>query len=158
MADSPRGAPVESRPRRRGPRLVFAAVVLVQVGLIGRSYLDPHNLFGFQPFNESSTIEADIVRVTAGGERVPISEPWPGGYDWNTLMHFGPLENPSIPNHAYSGTGTMLDFYEEALDWVADNTPKDRETVRLEATIRTSTNTEPVVVTVFVSKDRDLAD
>ncbi len=131
------------RPRWRA-RLVrgfFAAVLLVQAGLIVRSYWDPHNFFGYQPFNESSEWRADIVRVTSDGRRVPISEAWPGGYRWNDLIGWGVLEDPGRRKHAYAGLGASLDFLDDSLDWVADHTPDDHETLYLEADVEGWHNT-----------------
>ena len=124
--------------------LVRAFVVVVLVGqalLVVRSYWDPHNFFGFQPFNESSTWRADIVRVTADGRRVPIEEPWPGGYDWDELVGWGVLQHPDRLKHAYSGLAASLDFLQESLEWVADHTPADAETLYLEAEVTGFRNT-----------------
>lgn len=147
------------RPRWRA-RLVraFVAVVLLgQAVLVGRSYADPHNFFGFQPFNESSEWRADIVRVTADGRRVPIDEPWPGGYRWDDLVDWGVLEQPHRRKHAYSGLDASLDFLHEALDWVADHTPRDTETRYLEATVQGWRNTRGPEVRVLRSDVREQA-
>ena len=147
------------RPRWRA-RLVraFVAVVLVgQAALLVRGYADPHKLFAFQPFNESSTWRAEVVRVTADGRRVPIDEPWPGGYDWDELVAWGVLEQPSVLRHAYSGLGASLDFLDEALDWVADHTPEDTETLYLEAVTEGYRNTRGPEVEVLRSEPREEA-
>jgi len=147
------------RPRWRA-RLVrcFVVVVLVgQVALLVRGYADPHKLFAFQPFNESSTWRADVVRVTADGRRVPIEEPWPGGYDWDELVGWGVLERPGVLRHAYSGLGASLDFLDEALDWVADHTPDDTETLYLEAVTEGYRNTRGPEVQILRSELRDEA-
>lgn len=147
------------RPRWRA-RLVraFAACVLLgQAVLVVRSYADPHNFFGFQPFNESSTWRADIVRVTTDGRRVPIEEPWPGGYRWDDLVDWRVLERPSTLRHAYSGLDASVDFLDEALDWVADHTPEDRQTLYLEARVTGFRNTRGPVTTVLRSATREEA-
>ncbi len=144
------------RPRWRA-RLVRCFVVVVLVGqaaLLVRGYADPHKLFAFQPFNESSTWRADVVRVTADGRRVPIEEPWPGGYDWDELVGWGVLERPGVLRHAYSGLGASLDFLDEALDWVADHTPDDTETLYLEAVTEGYRNTRGPEVQVLRSELR----
>ena len=142
VGEAQRGARIE-RPRWRAVlvRGFVAAVLVGQAGLVVRSYWDPHNFFGFQPFNESSTWRADIVRVTTDGRRVPIDEPWPGGYDWDDLVGWGVLQDPGRLKHAYSGLDASLDFLDEALDWVADHTPDDTETTRLEAEVTGYRNT-----------------
>lgn len=152
-------APRVTRPRWRA-RLVRVFVVVVLLGqatLVVRSYWDPHNFFGFQPFNESSTWRADIVRVTADGRRVPIDETWPGGYDWDELVGWGVLQHPDRLKHAYSGLGASLDFLDEAIDWVADHTPADTETLYLEAEVTGFRNTRLQETRVLRSDVRDEA-
>lgn len=147
------------RPRWRA-RLVRGFVAFVLVGhalLLVRGYADPHKFFAFQPFNESSTWRADIVRVTSDGRRVPIEEPWPGGYEWDELVRWGVLEQPATMRHAYSGLGTSLDFLDDALDWVAEHTPEDRETLYLEAKTEAYRNTRGPEVRVLRSDPRDEA-
>jgi hypothetical protein len=141
-------------------RLVRGFVVVVLVGhavLLARSYADPHNFFGFQPFNESSTWRADIVRVTTDGRRIPIEEPWPGGYDWDDLVGWRVLERPAVRKHAYSGLDASLDFLDEALDWVAAHTPDDHETWYLEAVTEGHRNTRGPEVRVLRSPLREQA-
>lgn len=132
-----------ARPRWRGRlvRVFFVAVVVAQFALVVRSYADPHNFFGYQPFNESSTWRADVVRVTTDGDRIPIESPWPGGYDWNELVGWEVVQHPGRMKHAYSGLDASLDFLDEALDWVADHTPADTETLYLEAEVTGFRNT-----------------
>ena len=143
--------------RARLVRGFVVAVLVVQAGLILRSYSDPHNLYGFQPFNESSTWRADIVRVTVDGRRVPITEPWPGGYDWDELVDWEVLQRPELRKHAYSGLDASLDFLDGALDWVADHTPDDHETRYLEATTEGWRNTRGPEVRVLRSDEREEA-
>lgn len=119
----------------------MVAVLVAQAVLLVRSYADPHNFFGFQPFNESSTWRADIVRVAADGRRIPVADPWPGGYDWDELVDWGVLQRPDRLKHAFSGLDASLDFLAESLDWVADHTPDDAETLYLEAVVTGYRNT-----------------
>jgi hypothetical protein len=147
------------RPRWRA-KLVRGFVVVVLAGqavLLVRGYADPHKFFAFQPFNESSTWRAEVVRVTADGRRVSIEEPWPGGYDWDELVRWGVLERPGTTRHAYSGLGTALDFLDDSLDWVADHTPEDTETLYLEATTEAYRNTRGPEVRVLRSDIREEA-
>lgn len=143
--------------RARAVRGFVAVVLLAHAGLLLRSYDDPHNFFGYQPFNESSTWRADIVRVTADGERIPIEEAWPGGYRWDDLVDWGVLQRPAQRKHAYSGLDAALDFLDESLDWVADHTPLDRETRYLEAHVEGWRNTRGPEVRVLRSDDREEA-
>lgn len=147
------------RPRWRA-RLVrgfVAAVLLGHAVLLVRGYSDPHKLFAFQPFNESSVWRADVVRVTVDGRRVPIEARWPGGYDWDELVGWGVLERPAVARHAYSGIGASVDFLAESLDWVADHTPDDRETLYLEAVVERWRNTRGPTTQVLRSAEREEA-
>lgn len=139
----PRAIGTITRPPRRAVAVrAFVVVVLLgQALLLVRSYDDPHNFFGFQPFNESSTWRAEIVRVTVEGDRIPVQEEWPGGYVWDDLVGWGVLQRPDRLAHAYSGLDATVDFLDEALDWVADHTPEDTETLYLEASVTGYRNT-----------------
>ncbi len=108
---------------------------------IVRGYRDPHRVFAFHMFNESSVWQADIVRVTIDGRRVSIDDPWPGGYRWATLVPERGLAYPQVRRHADAGVDSTLAFLDAALDWVALNTPADPETRYLEATVTYDRNT-----------------
>jgi hypothetical protein len=145
-----------TRPRWRvtAARVVFISVIVVQVGLLVNGYREPHKYFAFQPFNESSTWQADIHRVTWDGERIPVDESWEG-YDWNSLVDMGALQNPGQLRHAYMGVGATLDFLDHALDWVAAHTPNDTETRYLEATVTYYENTRGPHEVVLRSDERE---
>jgi hypothetical protein len=145
-----------TRPRWRiqAARVVFVAVIAMQVGLAVNGYREPHKYFAFQPFNESSTWRADIVRVTWDGRRIPIDEPW-SGYDWDTLVDMRALQHPAGLRHAYMGVGATLDFLDHALDWVAEHTPADGETRYLEAEVTYFENTRGPHHVVLRSDDRE---
>lgn len=113
---------------------MFVGLIALQVTMVVRAYWAPHKEFGFQMFPESSEWQADIVRVTADGERHPIDEPW-FGYEWNDLMPGRGLYSPWVRHHADAGLDNQLQLLAEALDWVAANTPRDTETIRFEASI-----------------------
>ena len=130
-----------------------AGVLAVQVAFAVNGYRDPHKFFAFQPFNESSTWTADIVRVTWTGERLPIDNGW-AGYDWDSLVDMPALQGPSRLRGAYMGVGATVDFLDEALDWVATHTPADRETRYLEARVTYFENTRGPTVTVLRSIER----
>ena len=136
--------------------MLFVAVIATQGLLAVNGYRDPHKLFAFQPFNESSTWQADIVRVTRDGERIPIDDTW-SGYDWNTLVGMAALQNPDHLRHAYMGVGATLDFLDEALDWAAGHTPDDHETLYLEATVTYFENTHGPHEVVLRSDEREAA-
>jgi hypothetical protein len=138
--------------RRLARRVVFVAVVATQITFVVAGYRDPHRHFAFQPFNESSTWRADVVRVLADGRRVSIREPW-HGYRWEELVR-GPLARPWVKQQAKYGVDSTLAFLAAALDYVATHTPRDAETVRLEARVISERNRGGETATTLVSRDR----
>jgi hypothetical protein len=148
---------VTPRVRIVARRLVVVAVVGLQIAFVARGYWAAHKEFAFQMFPESSTWRADIVRVTADGRRVPISSPW-AGYRWDDLVKDRGLSYPAIRHHADAGLENQLAFLESALDWVADNTPRDGETRYLEATVTSWHNDDPPEVEVMRSEVREGAE
>jgi hypothetical protein len=145
---------VTPRVRVVGRRVVVVGVVLLQLGLAARGYWSDHKEFAFQMFPESSTWRADVVRVTADGRRVRIERPW-SGYRWDDLVRDRGLRYPSIRHHADAGLANQLAFFQAALDWVADNTPRDAETRYLEATVTSWHNADPPRVEVLRSPIRE---
>jgi hypothetical protein len=139
--------------RRRAIVGVVVGVLAVQVGFAVNGYREPHKFFAFQMFNEASQWRAEIVRVTWTGERVPITDDW-AGYDWNQLVHTASLRSPWRLRHASYGLGATVDFLDQALDWVATNTPRDRETRYIEATVTTFENARDPDVVVLRSVER----
>jgi hypothetical protein len=140
-----------------GRRAAVVGFVALQLGFIVRGYSSDHKEFAFQMFPESSTWQADVVRVTADGRRVPVEQPW-SGYRWSELVPNVGLRYPGIRHHAYAGLDNQLAFLDSALDWVATNTPRDDETRYLEATVTAWHNDHPPVEEVLRSDVRDRAD
>jgi hypothetical protein len=145
---------VTPRMRVVARRVVVLAVVLLQLGLVARGYWSDHREFAFQMFPESSTWRASVVRVTADGRRVPIEVPW-SGYRWDELVRARGLSYPAVRHHADAGLDNQLAFLRAALDWVADNTPRDRETRYLEARVTSWHNADAPTVEVFRSRMRE---
>jgi hypothetical protein len=139
-----------------GRRLVVLLVVAAQLFFVARGYWSDHKEFGFQMFPEASTWRADIVRVTADGERIPIDEAW-SGYEWDELVQGRGLGRPAVRHHADAGLDNQLAFLDAALDWVADNTPRDGQTRYLEATVTYWHNDDPPDVQVLRSDEREVA-
>jgi hypothetical protein len=135
-------------------RLVVLAVVLLQLALVARGYWSDHKEFAFQMFPESSTWRASVVRVTADGRRVPIELPW-SGYRWEELVRDRGLSYPQLRHHADAGLDNQLAFLEAALDWVADHTPRDRETRYLEASVTSWHNADRPTVEILRSHVRE---
>jgi len=134
-------------------RVVVVLVVLLQVGLVVRGYVADHREFAFQMFPEASRWEADIVRVTAGGERIPVERPW-AGYRWEELVRGRGLGYPGARHHADAGLDNQIAFLRAALDWVAHNTPRDRETRYLEARVTRWHNDDPPTFETIRSDER----
>jgi hypothetical protein len=141
---------VKSGARVVARRVIVVAVVAVQLGFVARGYWSDHKEFAFQMFPEASTWQADVVRVTPDGRRIPIESSW-SGYRWEELVPNVGLRYPSFRHHAYAGLDNQLAFLDSALDWVADNTPRDRETRYLEATVTSWHNDDPARVEVLRS-------
>lgn len=148
---------------RRGPRLrrlgaqcFFAAVIGLQLFFVVRAYDDPHHLFGYQPFSESSTWRATILRVTDSG-RYDIRNGW-AGYHWSQLVRGRGLTTPWVDGSAASGVESQLAFFQQALDWVATHTPNDRSTRYFEAHVRTVRNRGEPETRVMRSVERELPE
>lgn len=133
----------------------MVGLVALQLTMVVRAYWAPHKEFGFQMFPEASQWQAEVYRVTDAGERVPATEPW-FGYEWNALMPGRGLISPWRRHHADAGVDNQLEFLAEALDWVADNTPRDTETVRWEADVTVWPNLAGPERIVLTSERRDL--
>jgi hypothetical protein len=137
-----------------GRRAVVVAAVLLQLTLVARGYWADHKEFAFQMFPESSTWRADVVRVTADGRRLPVETSW-AGYRWDELVRDRGLRYPALRHHADAGLDNQLAFLDAALDWVASNTPRDRETRFLEARVTAWYNDDPARTEVFRSRIRE---
>lgn len=144
-----------TRARRRLRRFVVVGLVALQLALVVRAYWAPHREFGYQMFPESSRWQAEIVRVTSDGARHPIDEPW-FGYRWRDLVDDRGLAAPDRPRHADAGVANQLAFLQEALDWVAANTPRDTETLRYEAAVVVWPNLREAEQRTLTSDERDL--
>jgi hypothetical protein len=147
---------VSSKARVVARRAVVVTIVALQLALIARAYTSDHKEFGFQMFPESSTWRAEVVRVTADGRRVPIELPW-SGYSWEELVPDRGLSHPWIRHHADAGLDNQLAFLDSALDWVAANTPRDRETRYLEARVTAWHNDDPPRLELLRSSLREEA-
>jgi hypothetical protein len=147
---------VHGRARVIGRRVAVSVVVTAQLFFVARGYWSDHKEFGFQMFPEASTWQADIVRVTADGERIPIEEAW-AGYRWSALVRSRGLSNPGVRHHADAGLDSQLAFLDAALKWVADNTPRDTESRYLEAVVTAWPNDDPPRTIVLRSGPRDVS-
>lgn len=134
-------------------RVIVVAVVLAQAFFVVRAYHAPHKELGFQMFPEASDWQAEIVRVTVDGRRVPVTQPW-DGYRWDALVPDRGLAYPDVRQHADDGLDNQLAFLRASLDWVAAHTPYDDETRYLEATVTAWPNGRGPRTYVYRSHER----
>jgi hypothetical protein len=145
---------VTPRARTVARRVAVVGVVGLQVAFAARGYWADHKEFAFQMFPESSTWRAEVVRVTTDGRRIPVERPW-AGYHWEELVPDRGLSHPSLRHHADAGLDNQLAFLDSAVDWVAENTPRDRETRYLEARVTAWHNDDPPRTMVIRSAERE---
>ena len=144
-----------SSARRLVAVFVLVAAIVLHAALILTGGSDPHKRFGFRPFFESDTWQAEIVRVTADGDRLAIDDgTWP--YEWDELVGAIKLSSPWRTGHASGGARGTVDLLDRALDWLADNTPRDRATLRYEATVTVVHNAGEPFTIELVGAERDL--
>lgn len=134
---------------------MFVGLITLSLAMVVRAYWAPHMEFGYQMFPESSEWRAEIVRVTIDGDRITIDEPWLG-YEWSELVRGRGLTVPGRRHHADAGVDNQLEFLDEALDWVAANTPADHETVRYEAAVTIWPNLGVAEHLTLTSSKRDI--
>jgi len=134
-------------------RVVVLGVVCAQLAFVVAGYRSDHKTFAFQMFPEASTWRADVVRVTADGRRVPVSQPW-AGYRWEDLVPDSAMTYPAVRHHADAGLANQLAFLRSALDYVARHTPRDHQTRYLEARVTSWHNDDPPRAEVLRSRVR----
>ena len=145
---------MDSRARVVGRRLAVVGVLVVQAALLVRGAHADHKEFAFRMFPEASTWRADVVRVTSDGRRIPVEDPWPGGYRWDALVGRRGLAHPEVRRHADAGVANQLAFLRAALSWVAAHTPRDDQTRYLEADVTYWHNADPPRHVVYRSPPR----
>lgn len=153
-ATSPaRRSPLDLGPRARG---VFALAYVVVMGavVVGAQYRPDHT-FGFQMFNETSTLNIQLFRRVRGQkELVPIVG---GAYQtrapdgslheirWNDRIHDRVLGRLDRPQHAKYGLDGQLFRLELALEDFVKHLDDDAETKEIVAVVETSKNGRPGV-------------
>jgi len=147
------GSVLDLGPRAR--RVFALGYALSLAGAIAYGQLAPDHVFGFQMFNESSTLEITLFReVERGGvtELLPIPDgEWdaPDGtgtihhFSWNDRVRVSPLWRLGVSVHASYGLDAQLFRLERALEDVATHTPLDHETRALVAVAETVRNGRP---------------
>ncbi len=145
------GVSLSGRRRAAVAKVVFIGILVLHAIVLVRAESDPHKLFGFRPFNESDTWQAEIVRVTADGDRLAIDDgSWV--YDWDELVGTAKLTGPGRTHHAAAGADAIVDFLDGSLEWTLENIPDDQVTVALEATVTIHRNTRGPEVIVLRSE------
>ena len=124
-------------------RFAFAGILAVQALFLVRGMDSDHRELAFRMFPEASTWRAEIVRVTADGERVPVTDA-----EWREHVRGRGLSNPSVRHHADSGVRSQLAFLDAALDWYAEHVPG---TTYVEAEVTYWHNADPPRTVVFRS-------
>jgi hypothetical protein len=147
------GGLLDLGPRTR--RAFALGYVLSLVGAVAYGQLAPDHVFGFQMFNESSTLEIALFReVDQGGttELLPIPDgAWDAAdaagsvhhFSWTDRVRVSPLWRLGVPVHASYGLDAQLFRLERALEDVAKHTPLDHETRALVAIVKTVKNGRP---------------
>jgi hypothetical protein len=139
--------------RRRAVKALFVGALALHLALLVHVGNEPHKLFGFRPFNESDSWQAEIVRIDADGIRRPIDDgTWP--YDWDDVVANNKLRRPATYRHANAGASATLDFLQRALDWVVDRTPDDPDTIALEVRVTVYRNGRGPEEHVLTSRER----
>lgn len=147
-------SPFDPRWRRVGRRIAIVIVVAAQVGVIVAAYHNDHRAFGFQMFAESDEFSATIERVLVDGAVVAVDEDWQ--YRWRDLVVGRGLSNPSPIHHSSRGNRTQFSYLQEALDWVAANTPADTTTRYLQARVTFWENGRGPYSLTLTSRHREL--
>jgi len=99
-------------------RVVVLGVVCAQLAFVAAGYRSDHKTFAFQMFPEASTWQAEVVRVTSDGRRVPVSEPW-AGYRWDELVPDSALTYPAVRHHADAGLDKSCRTGKQLFRWNA---------------------------------------
>jgi hypothetical protein len=135
-------------------RVGFAAAYLsVQAVLVVTAYRRPDRIFGFQMFNESSTIDVRISRRVRGDAGLVRTVPLVDG-SWqvrdatgmvHTLRWSDRVADPTLartgrPVHASYGVEAQLFHLQAALDDVAQKSAADGETVAFVADVEVNRN------------------
>jgi hypothetical protein len=142
-----------------GPRarVVFALVyLLVMVAVVVSAQRRPDHVFGFQMFNESSTVTIHLFRRVRGRRAL---QALPNGsfedrshgvartLSWLERVHDPVLSNLDTPTHAKYGLEGQLFRLQLALDDFVARLPSGSDTLGLVAVVETLKNgREPRVV------------
>jgi len=135
-----------------GPRLraAFAVLyVIVIVWVVASAQWRPDHVFGFQMFNQSSTLEIHLARQVRGRAEVPVVDgSWRARdrsgrvreFRWDDRVKDSVLRDLDVPVHAKYGLEAQLFRLQFALEDVLAHIPDDAETKAIRATVATTRN------------------
>jgi len=135
-----------------GPRGRVAFAVLyvgVMLSVVVSAQFRPDRVFGFQMFNESSTVNIHLFRrVRASKRLLPLangefsdgSPDAPKLLRWTDRVHDPTLGNLDVPTHAKYGLEGQLFRLQLALDDFMTQLPPDAQTLELVAVVDTVKN------------------
>ena len=145
--------------------IIFSATYLCfQLTMIVTAHTRDDKRLGFWMFAESSNFNAVLYRELENGQRVRVPHGvWtvqgrsgePITYQWNRLVrefHLGYLEEWV---HAKTGIHVTLKYFQNALNFVIDRIPEDRDTVQLHLSVRYSKAGATMEEVVLSSKRRE---
>jgi hypothetical protein len=133
-------------------RAFSLAYLLALAAAVTYGQLAPDHVFGFQMFNESSSIKIDLFREVERGGRVELERivdgewdaPDAGGtrrhFSWGDRVRKSPLNRLQGFVHAPYGLDAQLYRLERALQDVARHVPEDHETRAFVAEVETRKN------------------
>jgi hypothetical protein len=144
---SVRRSPLELGPRAR---VVFAVLYVgVMLSVVVSAQFRPDRVFGFQMFNESSTVNIHLFRrVRASARLVPLvngefTDGPPGAprlWRWTDRVHDPTLGRLDAPTHAKYGLEGQLFRLQFALDDFMTQLPRGGQTLELVAVVDTVKN------------------
>jgi hypothetical protein len=144
------GSVLDLGPRAR--RAFAVCYVMSLAAAVAYGQVAPDHVFGFQMFNESSSLKIDLFReVVRDGHTEVVAIPdgeWDAldehgrkhHFSWNDRVRVSPLHRLGTFVHASYGLNAQLYRLERALHDVARNVPLDSETRALVAVVETLKN------------------
>jgi hypothetical protein len=147
------GSALDLGPRAR--RAFAAGYLLFLTAAVAYGQVAPDHLFGFQMFNESSSLKIDLFReVVRDGRTVLLPVPdgeWealdahgvPHHFAFHDRVRVSPLHRLGTFVHASYGLDAQVYRLEHALEDVARNVPLDHETRAFVAVVETLKNGRP---------------
>jgi hypothetical protein len=135
-----------------GRTVLAGTYIVVQAALVATAYERPDHVFGFQMFNESSTISIELSRRirrpdgtvlvarTAGEWQARDAHGVVHAFSWSDRVKDPIVGTLGRPVHAAYGVDAQLFHLQKALDDVASHIEEDAETVALIADVSVNRN------------------